>query len=148
MRLHNILTAAALTVAAALTENAFAKNVVAPKMYMFGFAASFNDTIVHMTDIIEVDSAWIDSKTKFLLGVGVYSAQLRNYLADEQRMPGRTTVVMYSPKRTGIEKKYLKMKRLYSGGNNRHQYEVRTLSPTEFRFQPVNMSQEEVATEE
>ena len=28
-------------------ETASAKRIVLPKIYMFGFAASFNDTIVH-----------------------------------------------------------------------------------------------------
>ena len=44
-----------------------AKVKVAPKMYIFGFSASFKNSIVYFTDIQELDSAWIDTKTKFLL---------------------------------------------------------------------------------
>lgn len=143
MKLRNILAVAALVATASLTESAMAKHVMVPKMYAFGFAASFNDTIVHLTDIIELDSAWIDKKTKFLLGIGVYSTQFRNYLADQKNMPGRTTVVIYDRKRSKIEKRYLKMKRLYGGSKNKRQYDIRTLSPNEFRFQSVNMSSEE-----
>lgn len=142
MKLRNILAAAALAAAVSLTESSMAKQVMVPKMYMFGFAASFNDTIVHFTDIIEMDSAWIDTKTKFLSGLEVYSLQLRNHLAERENMPGRTTVVLFDRKRSKLEKKYLKMKRLYDGNKNRRPYDLRTLSPTEFRFQPINRSEE------
>ena len=50
------------------TQHVQAKNEIAPQMYMFGFAASFNDTIVHFTEIQQVDSTWINQK-KFLLGL-------------------------------------------------------------------------------
>lgn len=142
MKLRNILAAAALVAAVALTESSMAKQVMVPKMYMFGFAASFNDTIVHFTDIIEMDSAWIDTKSKFLLGLELYSLQLRNHLAEKESMPGRTTVVLFDKKRSKLEKKYLKMKRLYNGEKNRTRYDLRTLSPTEFRFQPVITNEE------
>ena len=47
---------------------------------MYGFAASYNDSTVYFTEIQSVDSAYIDSKTKFLYGRSDYSYQLRNYL--------------------------------------------------------------------
>ena len=43
-----------------------AKNYVTPKAYMFGFSASFNDSIVYFTDIQEVDSVWFMQKRKLL----------------------------------------------------------------------------------
>ena len=43
-----------------------AKQKIEPR-YLFGFAASFADSTVYFTDIQKVDSAWIDTKTKFLL---------------------------------------------------------------------------------
>lgn len=49
-------------------------------VYMYGFAASFNDSTVYFTDVHRVDSAWIDSKTKFLMSRENYSAQLSSYL--------------------------------------------------------------------
>ena len=46
-----------------LTTGAWA--ALKPKtIYVYGFAASFNDSTVYFTDIQQVDSAYIDSKTK------------------------------------------------------------------------------------
>ena len=56
-----------------------AKVVCVPKLYAFGFSASFNDSIVYFTDIQEIDSAWINEKTKFLISRDNYSYQLKNY---------------------------------------------------------------------
>jgi len=69
-----------------IASTASAKKVAVPKMYMFGFAASFTDSIVHFTDIQEVDSAWIDTKSKFLLSREEYSYQLRDYLNEQQQI--------------------------------------------------------------
>ena len=80
MKLQRIILAALLIVAAIVPAAMTAKNVKLPKVYMFGFAASFNDTIVHFTDVQAVDSVWMDSKTHFLLGRENYSNMLRNYL--------------------------------------------------------------------
>ena len=124
-----------------VASTATAKKVVVPKMYMFGFAASFNDTIVHFTNIQEVDSVWIDSKTKFLAGREAYSSQLQQYL-NNQQMPNRTCVVIYSPTREKAEKKYIKLRRLYISPkkNQPQQYEVRYIEDDKFRFQSVDMS--------
>lgn len=125
-----------------------AKNIVA-KTYIFGFAASFNDTIVHFTDIQEVDSVWIDSKTKFLQGRDNYSYQLRNYLNNQEHMRQRTCIVISDRDKSKLEKKYLKMRRLYTGEQsskkskkkqNPRQFDVRYTTSSEFRFMPVNMN--------
>ena len=76
------LMLAAVAVCLFQAENVSAKGVLSPKMYVFGVAASFNDTIVHITDIQTLDSAWVSSKSKFLLGRESYSYQLRDYIAE------------------------------------------------------------------
>ena len=40
-----------------------AKRVKVPKVYVCGFSASFNDSLVYFTDIQEVKDVWIDTKT-------------------------------------------------------------------------------------
>ena len=87
-------------------------------VFMFGFAASFNDTIVHFTEIQQVDSTWTDAKGKFLLGRDNYSLQLRQFLADQEQMPNRTCIVVYGLKREQVEKKLLKMRHLYTTPKN------------------------------
>lgn len=121
-----------------------------PKMYMFGFAASFNDSIVHFTSIQTVDSVCIDHKTKLMTGRENYSYQLRDYLAT-QNMPHRTCVVFYNQDRKKIEKQYLKMKRIYTLGTKKvrkkikqgvkiNSYDIRNLTTEEFQFHTVDMS--------
>lgn len=124
---------------------AVAKKKMLPKAYIFGFSASFNDSIVYMTNVQQVDSIWIDSKTKFLLGRSLYTLQLKNYFS-EQGEPRRTCLVVYGLTRKEAEKKFLKMKKLYTV-KSPGRYEVKYIQDDEFRFQPVDMS-DPVYTEE
>lgn len=146
MKKIHILLVAALT-ATLFCSQVTAKNVVT-KTYIFGFAASFNDTIVHFTDIQEVDSAWIDSKTGFLLGRENYSYQLRNYLGSQLQMPKRTCIVVANPKKEKLEKIFLKMRRLYTGESKKKKkkeeaqkhFDIRYITSSDFQFLPINMN--------
>ena len=141
MRLQKYFTIAAIVMAAMLSVKAPAKGVVTPKMYMFGFAASFNDTIVHFTDIQTVDSVWTDSKSDFLLGRQHYSSLLKNYLTKEQ-MPYRTCIVFYDKNLNKLRKKYVKMRKLYSdsGKKGRNRNDIRDIASADFKFTTINMS--------
>ena len=67
MKLYkNVIAALTLLVVASSFVGVSAKIVCVPKLYAFGFSASFNDSIVYFTDIQEIDSAWINDKTDFL----------------------------------------------------------------------------------
>lgn len=69
----------------------------------FGVAASFNDSIVYFTDIQELDSAWIDDKSDFLLNRSDYSYQLKNYF-EQKNILHRTCIVSYALKRKDIDR--------------------------------------------
>ena len=97
MRIHYYIIGVVLSLALMLPSLTTAKVKVVPRMYMFGFAASFNDTIVHFTEIQAVDSVWYDTKNRFMLGREHYSQQLRNHLADRD-MPARTSIVFFNKK--------------------------------------------------
>ena len=117
-----------------------AKKVQVPKMYIFGFAASFNDTIVHFTNVQEVDSAWIEKKNDFLQMRELYSYQMRDFLANKKQMPRRTCVIYANKNRKKVEKKYLKFKKLYTQSKNqRQQYDLRYLEDKEFHFKTINL---------
>lgn len=141
---NHFLRYAFLAVVMLVASTATAKKVVVPQMYMFGFAASFNDTIVHFTNIQKVDSVWVDAKTKFLADREVYSSQLQQYLTN-QKMPYRTCVVVYAETREKAEKKYLKLRRLYVSPKKDHgqRYEVRYIEDDKFRFHSVVNSEQE-----
>mgnify|MGYP007101843679 CR=1 FL=1 len=130
-----------LLLAAFTFQSASAKEVVVPKMYMFAFAASFTDTIVYFSNVMEVDSVWIDSKNDFLIGRDTYSRQFREFLAEKKQMQNRTCVVFYGTKRQKVEKKYLKMKRLYTKSKDgKEHFDVRFLNDNEFNFRPFDVN--------
>ena len=131
------------------THAAEARRGEVQKLYIFGMAASFTDTIVHFTPIQELDSAWTDKKRGFLLGREEYSYQLRDYLGTALLMPFRTCIVIYDSSRKKIEKKFARMMRLYSSpAKNERRYDVRHIDGNDFRFRPVDMSAEEQPEEE
>ena len=66
-----------------------AKHVVVPKMYMFGFAASFNDTIVHFTNVIEVDSVWMESKKQIPPGTKLLFLSITFLSFNERESSGK-----------------------------------------------------------
>ena len=138
MKFIRHISLAAVLIAALAYVPSLAQNRVVPKAYMFGFVASFNDSIIFFTDIQEVDSVWLMPKKKILAGRSKYSSQLRNFCADALGLKNRTVVVVSSLNRKDIEKKYAKMKKdyivKYAG-----KYDVHYIDATEFRFTPVNM---------
>ena len=144
MKIKYILPLIIAAVLAMGTVDAWAKHVKLPQVYMFGFSASFTDSIVYFTDVHAVDSAWIDDSNGFLDGRSIYSNQLKDYLADELQMPNRVCIVMYGTTREDVEKEFLKMKRLYTV-KAKDMYDVRYLNTQEFRFRKldINFAEEE-----
>ncbi|MCR4583579.1 MAG: hypothetical protein K5764_08525 [Prevotella sp.] len=141
-KMKHILAAFVLlfTFNVAMVTPASAKVVVTPG-YIFGMIANFTDSVVYFTDIQTVDSAWYDSKTKFLQGRNYYSEQLRNHSSEQLKKPHSTSIVVFAVKRKDIEKKYIKMKKIYTD-KNKGKYDVRTISENEFHFKSVNMAPE------
>ena len=131
----------ALLLAGALPQNMEAKRMKVPKMYMFGFSASFQDSIIYMTDVQEVEGAWYDTKTKFLLGRQHYSYQLKDFLANTHQQPNRVCMVMFALTRKEAEKKFIKLRKEYTV-KAKGKYDVRYLTNTEFKFQPIDMSEQ------
>ena len=125
-----------------VSMTAEAKKTMVPKMYMFGIAASFNDSIVYFTNIQEIDSVWFSQKKSLLAGRSSYSMQLRNYCTDKLNEAHRTCIVIGDKKRKKVEKKYEKMKKMYTQ-NKKTTYDVRFIPEEDFKFVAVDMSQSE-----
>ncbi len=105
----------------------------ATKVYLFGFAASFNDSTVYFTEVQELDSAYIDSKTKFLYSRENYSYQLREHLtAAGANTP--TCVTCFALKRKDIDKKYANLKKKYTKGGK---FIVKEVKSTDFHYQAI-----------
>ena len=130
----NVLAALLLTAATMCPAEGFAINKLT-KIYLFGMATSFNDSTVYLTDIQQIDSAWIDSRTKFLYGRQDFSYQLAEHLrTGDQVRP--TTIVIFAEKRSDIEKKYLKLKKRYTTPKKGH-YTIKNINVSTFRFTHV-----------
>lgn len=118
-------------------NDAQAKKKPTGKVYMFGFSASFTDSLVYFTDIQTVDSAQIDPKTHFLQYRNIYAQQLQDYFSANMQ-PNRVCIVMYALSQEDAEKKYLKMRRLYTK-KSKANYDIRYLTVGEFKFSPIQV---------
>ena len=136
----HILLAMLLLVAVA--PEAQAKKVKKQHLYMFGFSASFRDSTVYFTDIQDVQGAWVESKNKFLLGRDNYSYQLKNYMTDSLNEKSRVNMVIFNESKRKVEKKLQKMKKIYTV-KAKGSYDVKYIPAADFRFEVVDMSDEE-----
>lgn len=103
-------------------------------VFVYGFAASFNDSTVYFTDIQQLDSAYIDSKTKFLYSRENYSYQLRDYL-DKLGFKNATCTTSFATTKKEAEKKYLALRKKYLEGGH---YYINYLKEQDFRYQAIS----------
>ena len=131
-----------LTLLVCVAMGAEAKTIKARHMYVFGFAASFKDSVVYMTEIQDVKDAMYDTKSKFLLGRDSYSDQLKTYFRETMQMPNRVCMVMFSTSKKKAEKQYLKLRSKYlSDKKHTSSYEVRYVTMQDFKFEPVGLDE-------
>lgn len=141
--MHARLAATLMALLLAVTTQAKKQDV-----FLFGVAASFNDSTVYITDIQEVKQAYIeDTRQKFLVGRNGYSDQLRNHFS-QQGQPHRTCTTFWATSRKDLEKKYVKVMQKYGittdakkaakkKKKDRTRYRVVTLDQTTFAYRVV-----------
>ena len=106
-----------------------------PKMqtvYIFGFSASFTDSTAYLTDVMQLDSAYVTQKG-FLADRSLYSLQLENYIQEKHSLLNTTNAVFFSVKKKSLDKKYDRVKRMYQSGEN---LRLNLLHAEDFRFLP------------
>jgi hypothetical protein len=122
----------------ATTTNA--KKVVTPRMYIFGMAASFNDSTVYFTNVQELNNVWVEKRHKELDVRQLYSMQLRDYL-NNQKIQNRTCIVIANEKRSKLEKKFLKLRKLYTQSKDgKVHFDVKYLGDQDFKFTTIDMT--------
>ena len=132
MKLIKYILIAVLTMGYASQVSAKSKPV---KAYLFGFAASFNDSTVYFTGIQEVNGAYMQEKSKFLVNRDEYSHQLRNYLkAQGNNYP--TCVTSYAYDLKHAQKEYDKMRKKYTV-KAKNRFIVVDIKETEFKYEAV-----------
>ncbi len=102
-------------------------------VYMFGIVTSFNDSVLYMSQVQLVDSAYIDKKTKFLYSRENYSFQLKNYMKS-LGIENPTCITIYGFKKNKVEKKYSKIRKKYA---DKDKYFIKYLAADEFKFTPI-----------
>ncbi|EEX19055.1 hypothetical protein [Prevotella veroralis] len=138
MRLRQLLIVTALLVGCVINGNA--KGYRPAKIYMFGFAASFNDSIVYLTDIQTVNAYLVNNRTKFLANREDYSYQLRNYLQSNGLEAYPTCITMFAENEKDATKKYLKLKERYE--KSKKKYSIKSLKDSQFKYTPVEPDQQ------
>ena len=138
MRLRQLLIVTALLVVCVINGNA--KGYRPAKIYMFGFAASFNDSTVYLTDIQTVNAYLVNNRTKFLANREDYSYQLRNYLQSNGLEAYPTCITMFAENEKDATKKYLKLKERYE--KSKKKYSIKSLKDSQFKYTPVEPDQQ------
>ena len=138
MRLRQLLIVTALLVGCVINGNA--KGYRPAKIYMFGFAASFNDSTVYLTDIQTVNAYLVNNRTNFLANREDYSYQLRNYLQSNGLEAYPTCITMFAENEKDATKKYLKLKERYE--KSKKKYSIKSLKDSQFKYTPVEPDQQ------
>ena len=138
MRLRQLLIVTALLVGCVINGNA--KGYRPAKIYMFGFAASFNDSTVYLTDIQTVNAYLVNNRTKFLANREDYSYQLRNYLQSNGLEAYPTCITIFAENEKDATRKYLKLKERYE--KSKKKYSIKSLKDSQFKYTPVEPDQQ------
>lgn len=121
------------------------------RIYIYGFASSFNDSTVYFTDVQELDSAWLTSKNHFLISRDNYSNQLRDYLSSigEEH---RTCMVGYSTNFKKAENEWSKLYARYTQKQKKKNkqkqksetppYQVKNINRADFSFKAISAQDE------
>ncbi|MBQ8047176.1 MAG: hypothetical protein IJ196_04545 [Prevotella sp.] len=102
--------------------------------YIFGYATTFTDSVIYMTEIQRLDSAYI-LKNGFLYSRDSYSYYLHDHMVNKLNVSNAICAVSFAKKQKKIEKKYLSMRKKYA--NPKHPYEIKYINNGEFQFTAV-----------
>ena len=134
------LLALAIMLASALSASA---KLNKQEVYVYGFAASFNDSTIYFADIQFIPDGWIETKHDFLYGRDSYSCQLRDYLKTIG-CNAPTCVTGFAKTRKKAEEKYLKLRSKYISKGT---YNIKYVNVYDFRYKAVSPDESEMTEE-
>lgn len=105
------------------------------RVYMFGFSASFTDSLACMTTVQQLDSAWVDPSHGFLMDRALYSLQLQYYVESSRGLSNNTCTVFFARSQRKAERLFNKIRKRYQ---NDEGVKLCELSDNEFRFKAEN----------
>lgn len=97
-------------------------------VYLFGIAASFNDSVVYFTPIHRVDSVKLEKG--FLPQRHAYSYQLKNQIEASKNKQDYTCMIYFSDTKAKLEKEAAKVKAKYVKSKTR----MEEIPASEFTF--------------
>ena len=86
-----------------------AKKEVAKDVYVLGVSMAFPDSVVYFTEIQCIEDVVLENG--FLPNRHLYSYELKDYMSYAKGMPGRVSFIIFSEKRSKLEKKEQKIKK-------------------------------------
>ena len=117
------------------------KKVVQKPVYMLGVGFSLVDSMVFITDMMQVDSVTIEKKTGFLADRQLYSFQLQHYLEATYKGGPYVPSVFFGTKRKKMERKYLSLHKRYVNSN---ELRMVLVDRGQFRFKPEEYVEQEI----
>ncbi len=109
------------------------------RVYMFGVAQSFTDSVAVMTDLQGVDAYIMPNG--FLADRSLYSLQFNNYLVAKMGQGRLTCAVFFDKNKAKAEKKFEKVRNKYRGMPN---LILQSLGVDVFRFEPQEWVESEI----
>lgn len=137
--MRRTILAFTLLVVAALTLMAATVKPRKERVYMFGIARSFTDSVVIMTDLQAVDAYIMPND--FLADRSLYSLQFNNHLVSKQMREHMTCAIFFNKNKAKAEKKYQKIRKSY---RERNAVTLQSLGVDEFRFTPEEWVDSEI----
>lgn len=100
------------------------------RVAMLGFAISFKDSVVCVTEVQPMDSAYLDANHKFLLDRSLYSLQLQIHL-EQAGYKNTVCNVFFDKKPLKLQRIQRKIRKKYEHDGSFH---FKVLPLSEFRF--------------
>ena len=110
-------------------------------VYMVGVGISLVDSMVFITDMMQVDSVTLEKKTKFLMDRQLYSFQLQRYLEENYKGGPYVPSVFFGTKRKKMERQYLSLHKRYV---NNKGLRMILVDQGQFRFKPEEYVEQEI----
>lgn len=89
------------------------KTPVVSRVYVFGFAASFTDSIACQTEIQQLDSAWIEPSHEFLIDRSLYGLQLQNHMSSVEGCRNAICSIFFNKNPRKLQRTWKKVKKRY-----------------------------------
>ena len=105
-----------------------------PLMYAFGYAFSFNDSTLYLTNVQKVENVWVRSHAAFVIEQETYSNQLKTFFENDD-VKDMTCGVCFDKKDKHLFKKLDKIKSRYQ--KRMKHIRIITIPESEFAFTTI-----------